>query len=94
VLDISAGQVWLVNGNLSQAFTNFVTLETNNKVLGTNKFTMSITTSSGLIKGSALSPDTGKPISFNGVILQKQNVGDGFFLGTNQAGRVFFEQAP
>ncbi len=94
VLNFSTGQVWLVNGNLSQAFTNFVDLETNNKVIGTNKFTLTITTSSGLFKGSAPSPDTGKPISFNGVILQKQNYGGGYFLGTNQAGRVFFEQAP
>jgi hypothetical protein len=94
LLNFGAGQVWLSAGNLSQVFTNFVTLETNNKVIGTNKFTLTITTSSGLFKGTALSPDTGKPISFNGVILQKQNYGEGFFLGTNETGLVFFGPAP
>jgi len=90
VLNFSTGQVWLANGNLSQSFTNTIVLGTNNKVTGTNKLSFTITTASGAFKGSAISPDTGKPIPFSGVILEKQGFGGGFFLGTNQAGRVFF----
>jgi len=51
---------------------------------------LAITTSSGLFKGTVADPNTGKTISANGVVLQKQNFGGGFFTGTNQTGRVFF----
>jgi len=90
VLNFTTGRVWLANGNLSQSFTNQIVLGNNNKVTDTNKLSLSIMTKSGLFKGSALSPDTGKPISFSGVVLEKQGFGSGFFLGTNQAGRVYF----
>jgi hypothetical protein len=33
-------------------------------------------------------PVSGKTITFNGVVLQNQNFGGGFFIGTNQTGRV------
>ncbi len=90
VLNFTTGRVWLANGNLSQSFTNQIVLGNNNKVTDTNKLSLSIMTKSGLFKGSVLSPDTGKPISFSGVVLEKQGFGSGFFLGTNQAGRVYF----
>jgi hypothetical protein len=90
VLNFSTGQVSLVNGNLAADITNQVVLETNNKVTGTNKLSLTLTSSSGLFKGSVPDPVTGKTISFNGVVLQKQDFGSGFFLGTNQTGRIFF----
>jgi len=31
----------------------------------------------------------GKSVSVHGIVLQKQNFGSGFFLGTNQTGRMF-----
>ncbi len=92
VLNVSTGQVWLANGNLPQSFTNQIVLGANNKVTGTtNNVSLSITTSSGLFKGSVPDPATGKGIQVNGVVLQKQNFGGGQFLGTNQAGRVHLE---
>jgi len=33
-------------------------------------------------------------IPFTGVVLQKQNVGSGFFLNANQSGRVLLEPLP
>lgn len=91
VLNFSTGQVWLANGNLAASFTNQVLLSTNNKVsvTGTNKLSLTLLTGSGLFTGSA-TPPAGKPISIGGVVLEKQNFGAGFFLGTNQSGRVFF----
>ncbi|MGD0615164.1 MAG: hypothetical protein ABSA69_06955, partial [Verrucomicrobiota bacterium] len=89
VLDFSTGQVWLANGDLAASFTNQVVLGTNNKVSGTNKLSLNIATASGLFTGSVRPPE-GKAISIGGVVLQKQSFGGGFFLGTNQSGRVYF----
>jgi len=50
---------------------------------------VTVTTSTGLFKGTVINPADGKPVSFNGVLLQKQNFGGGFFTGFNQTGRVF-----
>jgi hypothetical protein len=82
------GQVAFSNGNLTSSFTNGITLSAANKITSTNTLTMAITTSSGLFKCTAVNPVTGKPIAGNGVVLQKQTIGGGFFLGTNQTGRV------
>jgi len=94
VINLSAGQVWFANGNLGQSFTNQVTLGTDNKVinLSNNKTILTVTPSTGLFKGSVTDPGTTRSLGINGVVLQKQNAGFGFFLGTNQTGRVFFGQ--
>jgi len=91
VLNISAGEVWLANGNLANSFTNEVMLSTANAVTSTNStLSLKLTTSTGLFKGSVVNPATGKAVPFGGVVLQNQNFGGGFFTGTNQTGRVFF----
>ncbi len=90
VLDFSTGQLWLANGNLANSFTNQIALDSASKVTSTNAtLKVTITTSTGAVKGTVANPAGGKPISFNGVILQKQNSGGGFFTGTTQTGRVF-----
>src|SRR5207253_1186274 len=88
VLELGMGQIWLANGNLSQGFTNEIALGSNNKIsnLSSNKLSIAISTSTGLFKGSIVSPINGKAISINGAVLQKPNVGVGYFLGTNQSG--------
>jgi hypothetical protein len=92
VLNFGTGQVWLANGNLPQAFTNQIALGADNKVtnLSSNKLTLTLKTSSGLFKGSVVDPATLKTIPIGGVVLQKQNMGSGWFFGTNQSGRVYF----
>jgi hypothetical protein len=35
-------------------------------------------------------PGTTRSVPFKGVLLQNQTNGSGYFLGTNQSGRVFF----
>ncbi len=90
VLNFADGQLWLANGNLPNSFTNGITLSSASKVTSTNATVkVTITTSSGLFKGTVANPVGGKSISFTGVVLQQQNFGGGFFIGTTQTGRVF-----
>jgi hypothetical protein len=90
VLDFTSGQLWLANGNLTGSFTNEITLDSASKATSTNAtLKMAISTATGSFKGTVADPAGGKSISFTGVVLQKQNFGGGFFVGTNQTGRVF-----
>jgi hypothetical protein len=65
-------------------------MDPSGKISGQNKLNLTITTSSGSFKGSLMNPLTGKAIPFNGVVLQKQNIGCGFFLDGDQSGNVYF----
>jgi len=89
VLNFSSGILAVSNGNLSNSFIEGFDLSAANKVTSTNATVkMTITTSTGLFKGSVADPVSGKTVSFNGVVLQQQNSGGGFFTGTTQTGRV------
>jgi hypothetical protein len=91
LLNFTDGQVALSGGDLAGVLINHVTLNTNNKVtnLSSNKLTLTLMPSSGLFKGAVLNPADGKSISFRGAVLQDENSGSGYFLRTNQSGRVF-----
>jgi Subtilase family len=91
LINFANGMVVLTGGNLPNAVTNAVTVA-GTSATGANKFSLKLSTANGTFKGSAPNPP-GKPISFNGVFLQNQNFGSGYFLGTNQSGRVFFALA-
>jgi len=95
VLNFTNGIVAFANGNIPNDFTNQVILHTNNVISnqGTNTLTLKLTTSTGLFSVSAVDPDTHKTVTGKGVVLQKQNFGDGFFLGTNQTGHLFWGPA-
>lgn len=82
--------VSFTNGNLVTDFTNHVGIAPNGKVInqGANKLSLSISSGSGLMSGSATPPAGGKAVSFKGVVLQKQTNAAGYFLGTNASGRV------
>jgi hypothetical protein len=91
LLNLPAGGVAILQqGNLSQSFTNNFVLGANNKVTSTNGLSMTITTKSGLFKGTAQNPAGGDAVRISGILLPKQNAGYGFFLGTNQSGAVYF----
>lgn len=83
-------------GNLSSFLSNSVTLDAANKlspcVADKSKFKIALAT--GLFSGSFPNPTTHKATKFNGALLQKQNLGAGFFLGTNQSGFVTLAPAP
>jgi len=94
VLNVSNGVVRLTGGNLSEGTTDDMVLTELNKFIAgptvTNRLALKVTTSSGLMSGSFTHPQTLKKSTIKGVVLQKQNAGSGFFLGTNQSGAVFF----
>jgi hypothetical protein len=92
VINLTTGIVWFEGGNLTTPFTNNVTLTTSNRVINgsANKLTLSITTANGLFSGSVNVPGTARTNTFKGALLQDTDAGYGYFLGTNQSGRVFF----
>lgn len=94
VLALTNTVMVLEGGNLSAPLTSGVVLSDLNKVTvdmpNPQKLSLTPTPGSGSFKGSFIHPQTGKSTTLNGVLLQKQNLGAGFFPGTNQSGRVFF----
>lgn len=88
----SNGVAVLEQGNLSAPLSNDVAISSANKVFvaspNTNKLALALTSSSGLLGGSLVHPDTRKKCALKGVILQKQRIGGGYFLGTNQSGSI------
>jgi hypothetical protein len=89
-------QVVFNGGGLSGPITNSVTWGLDNKIVnhGTNKLSLSLTTASGLFKGTVVDPASGKNVQFQGVLYEKENVGLGFFPGGNQSGAVSFAPNP
>jgi hypothetical protein len=86
----------LGSGNLGSVLSNSVTLDAKNKVTScvTNGFKLTVVPATGLFSGSFLNPATHKATKFSGVLSQKQDIGAGFFLGTNQSGFVTLEPSP
>jgi hypothetical protein len=90
VLDLTAAQVTFAGGNLSNLFTETVTYDSKGKFtcLGTHKLSLTLNKANGLFTGSVVDPAGGKAMKFTGAVLQKQNAGTGFLLGTNRSARV------
>jgi hypothetical protein len=86
VLTFTDGQVVLTGDSLDQDITNQIQVGARNRVtnVSDNKLSLSFTPSTGLFKGRVTDPATSKPISFSGVVLQKSDVGRGWFPGQNQ----------
>lgn len=94
--DNGLGEFTVNGGGLSQSWTNDIRLELNNRVtnLSGPKLTLSITTSSGLFRGTFVDPATQKTEPFQGVLFQDSNVGIGYFLGSGQSGEIRLGPAP
>jgi hypothetical protein len=89
VVTLADGTIIVSGADLSGTLTNFVTLAQDNKVTTTNAgLSLTFTLSSGLFKGSFIHPTTAKKTSFAGALLQTNNSGSGFFLESNDSGRV------
>ncbi|MGO8677401.1 MAG: choice-of-anchor tandem repeat GloVer-containing protein [Limisphaerales bacterium] len=88
--------VILSGGGLGQSITNLITLDSSNRVVNQspNKLSLSFSTALGSFSGSVAAPGVSKPISFEGVVLQNQGVGSGFFLSSGQSGRVLIAPPP
>jgi hypothetical protein len=90
VLGFTDATVTFIGGNLAADFTNAITLGLNSRVtnLSSNRLALNFSLATGTFTGSAADLSSGKPRSFMGAVLQKQNVGAGFLLGTNLSSRV------
>jgi hypothetical protein len=92
ILSLTTAQFITSDGNLTTSLTNQIAFGPNNRVTNVSgpKLTMTITSSTGYFSGSVTPTNTGaKALSFKGVVLQDQQIGLGYFLGTNQSGSVF-----
>ncbi len=89
---IGNAELRLGEGNLPTPITKTVTIWASSAVAVTapmpELLTMTITTSSGVFSGKFLHPADGNQRTFQGVILQKRNVGAGLFGGVNNTGYV------
>jgi hypothetical protein len=90
LLNLPSGGVSVLQlGNPVQSYTNNFTLGADNRISSANGLSATITTTSGLFKGTALSLGNGTSVPINGVVLQKQNSAFGFFLSNGQSGAVY-----
>jgi len=90
LLNLPSGGVSVLQlGNPLQSYTNNFTLGADNKITSANGLKATITTASGLFKGTAISLGNGTSVPINGVLLPKQNSGFGFFLSNGQSGAVY-----
>ena len=94
MIGFTNGTVILTGGNLTDVVSNTVSVS-GAKVMNssTNKLTMAVSASKGTFTGSVTDPASGKPVKFNGVYLQNQNIGLGYSLGTNQSSSGSFGPA-
>jgi hypothetical protein len=96
VLALTNAVVTFVGGDLQPGVANHVVLNESNQVINqdTNRLKLTIAKSNGAFSGTVVPPASTRAHSFNGVMLQKQNRGAGYFLGTNLTGRVSLESSP
>jgi uncharacterized delta-60 repeat protein len=94
VLSLTDGTFELDHGGLTQTISDSITVTSANQfVFGTpnpNAISQRLVASSGHFIGAFLSPTTHTPVGYSGVVLQKQNIGGGFFVNNGRIGRVFF----
>jgi len=93
ILNMATGTIALSDGALTQGFTNQFQLNANNTIvnLSANGLQLSFHTSNGTFSGNAQDPTTGKWIPIKGIVLEKPNVGGGYFLNQNESGEVYLE---
>ena len=67
-----------------------VVLTDNNllQIAGTNGMKLTINKANGMVNGSFIHPETKKVTAIQAVVQRSQTNIQGFFLGTNQSGRI------
>lgn len=89
--NFNPGVLILTGGNLANDITNIMTVN-GNAASGGNA-SLNLSAAKGTFKGSFPNPSGKGKVPFNGVFLQNQNVGSGYFLNSGQSGKVFFGPA-
>lgn len=96
ILNVVTGQVVLSDGRLDSSWITGATLGANSKMTNTGpgKLVFNFTLASGLFTGSYQPTNTVKALPFSGAVLQRLGRASGFFINSNQSGRVSFKAAP
>lgn len=96
LLELSNAVVIVTGGNLATSYTNDVQVGATGKITnaGPDRVVMTFSPGTGLFSGSFTPQGGTKATSMRGAALQKANFASGFFLGTNQSGRVSLEAQP
>jgi uncharacterized repeat protein (TIGR03803 family) len=86
----ASGQLVLSGAGLQSPTTNQVALAAAGRVLphGGDAGVVRIESASGLFHGGIALPGRTLPVVFRGVVLQRQNLGTGYFLDDRQSGQV------
>jgi hypothetical protein len=83
----NTGQVTLVGPSILS--TNQITLDrTNYTWTGGQNLKFKINGPAGVFNGRVVNLTNSRPVGFNGVVLQKQNIGAGYFIGVHETGIV------
>jgi len=92
------GLLRVSGGNLSGPVNNNVTLLQGGKLTdnggGIANLTFSLNRSTGVFRGRFTHPDSGRRTSYAGILDQLQDVGAGYFLGSDQGGLARLESVP
>jgi len=83
-------ELTLSDGGLGNATVVALSIDANNRptVITTPGPKFKLAAKTGLLGGSFIHPTNGKKVSFGGAVLQKQQIGGGFFLGPLEGGAV------
>jgi hypothetical protein len=73
--------------------TNLFTLDYDNKInnQSANGLNLSFSLSNGKVSGKVQDPYTWQWTKYNGVVLQRQNVAAGYFLGWSLSGEMWLQ---
>ena len=90
VLNLTNATVSVSDGNLGAMISESVVLTDNSllQIAGTTGMKLTINKANGMVNGSFIHPETKKVTAIQAVVQQSQTNIQGFFLGTNQSGRI------
>lgn len=90
MLTLSSADLSLSGGGLVPGVVNHITLGPGNRVTNQspNKLSLVFMPGSGTFSGRVVDPSTLKSIGFTGVVLQRMDIGAGYFRGASQSGKV------
>lgn len=96
VLNLTEGQLVVSGGRLTEDYTNNVFLLPNNKLTNgsPHQVTWTLKKDTGLISGTFQPTNGTRAVAWSGAVFQKTTNAFGWFLQTNQSGRVLLQTAP
>lgn len=90
LLEMTNGSIEFSFDNLTTEFTSEIELSPGNTIInrGVNRLSVNVSKSTGRFQGSTTPSANAGTLKFSGVVLQRQNLGGGFFIATNHSGNV------